>query len=72
MNAANDGEVSFDEMKHAVIDTDVFVPEEMLQITLQTFDLDQNQALNASEFSDMCSQLLAIRAKMQKGHKDGR
>ena len=72
VNAANNGEVSFDEMKHAVIDTDVFVPEEMLQITLQTFDLDQNQALNASEFSDMCSQLLTIRAKMQKGHKDGR
>jgi len=42
------------------------VQEEMLTMTFHTFDLDLNQCLNFEEFSDMCTNLLEVRAKKQK------
>jgi Ca2+-binding EF-hand superfamily protein len=66
VNINNDGEITFDEFQRAIVDTDIFVQEEMLTMTFHTFDLDLNQCLNLEEFSDMCTNLLEVRAKKQK------
>ena len=66
VNTAGDGEMTFGEMQRAVVDTNVFVQEDMLQMTFHSFDLDLNEALNLGEFTDMCKALLAVRAKKQK------